>query len=325
VLLAGLLAASQGALVVAIVPINASSPGGRYADPLARAALRPEAAPLPADGFWAATGQIATAYRSLLARLEEIAKSPRIRIRVIGVVRYARESYPMVAIEVSPAPGRKADTRVLLTASVHGNERAGGEAVIRFAESLARSPDLYPSLAADLIPAVNPWGWVYHVRQNGAGKDVNRDFATRRTQEAALVRGYVQSRAQSGGAYDIALDHHESSQSGYFVYQYVNRRSGLGPAFVQAARLAGGPVETMYREGAFAVRDGVLAIPRIALPYVKAFGRLSLEQYVRLSGTRHAYTLESPMSDAFTDRVRVHHEAIRAMIALHRDRQGLPD
>jgi len=50
--------------------------------------------------------------------------------------------------------------------------------------------------------------------------------------------------------------------------------------------------------------------------------RLSLEQHLRLSGTRHSYTLESPLSDAYADRVRIHYEGTRAMLALYARQRG---
>jgi hypothetical protein len=178
-------------------------------------------------------------------------------------------------------------------------------------------------VAFDIIAVVNPWGWVRDSRLNGAGKDINRDFASPNTQEAALARAFVASRVKENGSYHVALDLHESSKSGYFVYQYTGARAGLGPAFARVVELAGKPLEKDYREGSFPVRRGVLSIPAITLPYVSMLGRLSLEQHLRLSGTRHAYTLESPLSDSYGDRVRIHGEGIRAMLNAYLRMRGL--
>ncbi len=42
--------------------------------------------------------------------------------------------------------------------------------------------------------------------------------------------------------------------------------------------------------------------------------QLSLEHYARLHGTRHAYTVESPVDDGIADRVRIHQRAVAVFV-----------
>lgn len=327
--IAVLLLAAGAAVLERSSRINSTSPGGRYADPLAPATQEERsAADRPEPGVdeaydWIPGSREAWSYRVFLARLGDLSSGSRLTMRVIGEAKYGRDAYPVVAATVKETSGGLPRVRVLLTSGVHGNERAGPEALMRFAELLSRSPNLYREVAFDIMPVVNPWGWVRGSRLNGAGKDINRDFASSNTQEADLVRTFVGTRISENGPYHIALDLHESSKAGYFVYQYTGARTGLGPAFARVVELAGRPLEKDYREGSFPVRRGVLSIPAISLPYVRALGRLSLEQYLRLSGTRHAYTLESPLSDVLGDRVRIHGEGLRAMLNAYLRQRGL--
>jgi len=108
------------------------------------------------------------------------------------------------------------------------------------------------------------------------------------------------------GGYDLVLDLHESRKTGYFIYQYLPAAEGFGAAYARLLGRMGRPRENGYREGAFAARDGILSIPAAALPWVALGGRLSLEQYARLHGTRHPYTVETPLRDDLEQRVAVH-------------------
>jgi len=239
------------------------------------------------------------------------APSRKLEKTVLESLPYGRTTFGMHALSFSPAKGVTAKARVLLAAGVHGNEPAGPEALLRFASELAANPRLYPTLAIDIVPMVNPWGWSRDLRYNAKGLDINRDFASHRTREARALRAFILSH----GPYELFMDLHESSKDGYFIYQYLSEEQGYGRAFTDIVRLSGQPREDDYTEAFFKTEDGVLVIPPVALVPVFLAGRLSFEHWMRLEGTRHAYTVETPMDDAFEDRVAVHLRTIRAFLA----------
>jgi hypothetical protein len=243
-------------------------------------------------------------------RVRSLPPSARLRSSVIGSVSYRESSFEVPCLGFPGSREGRGALRVLVVSGVHGTETAGVEAVLRIAELLARDPGRFAAVSIDLVPVINPWGWVYGYRYDGEGEDVNRDFASRRTQEARIVRGLMD---RSGG-YDLVLDLHESKKTGYFIYQYLPAAEGLGATYVRLLRKMGRPRENNYREGAFAARDGILSIPAAALPWIALGGRLSLEQYARLHGTRHAYTVETPLRDDFEQRVTVHVQTVLAFI-----------
>jgi hypothetical protein len=51
-----------------------------------------------------------------------------------------------------------------------------------------------------------------------------------------------------------------------------------------------------------------------ALWWVALARQLSLEHYARRHGTRHAYTVESPVDDGLDDRVRIHLRAVAVFV-----------
>ena len=245
-------------------------------------------------------------WRQVERRIGSLAPAPRLDSRVIGEVSYRGSSYPVHLLRFAAAGTSPRPLRVLLASGVHGTETAGVEALLRLAENIARDPTLYSAATLDIVPVVNPWGWIYGYRYDGEGEDVNRDFSSRRTQEAKILRSFI----DRNGPYDLVIDLHESKKYGYFIYQYLPAEQALGGEYVRMLTRRGKPRENAYREGIFAAVNGILATPATALPWIALGGRLSLEQYTRLRGMRHSYTVETPLRDDFDERVAVHRDTV---------------
>jgi hypothetical protein len=240
--------------------------------------------------------------------IDALPATRRLAVSVLGTVEYRGHAYPLHLL--SFAATRSDRPRVLLVGSVHGTEPAGGRALLELAADLARSPSLLDDVNLDIVPIANPWGWVFGYRYTGNGEDINRDFASSRTQETGLLRRLVRER----GPYDLVMDLHESKKPGYFVYEYLPPGQGLGTAFQGLVEAAGEPLEDRYREWLWRAEDGVLRMPTAALLWFRLARQLSLEHYARLCGTRHAYTVETPVEDAMADRVRIHRLAVAAFV-----------
>lgn len=261
--------------------------------------------PAPGYVFWPQRS-----WRSVEKRLDELPRSWRLSRGVLATVSYRGVSFPIPLLRFRAADGEVRPLRVLLVSGVHGTETSGVEALLSLAADLAREPSAWPGAAIDIVPVANPWGWVYGYRYNGDGEDMNRDFASRRTREAAAIRGLI----HDNGPYDLVMDLHESKKYGYFIYQYLPPGPGLGEQYVRILQDMGKPAQENYREGIFRTRGGILHMPAAILPWIAAAGRLSLEHYARLHGTRQAYTVETPLWDEYTDRVLVHRKAVAAFI-----------
>ena len=240
--------------------------------------------------------------------IDAVPAAKRLTKSVLGTVEYRDKAYPVHLLSFAAAgPDR---SRVLLVGSIHGTEPAGGRALLELAGEMARDPSLLGDVNVDIVPIANPWGWVFGYRYNGNGEDINRDFASSRTPEARMLRGLMRGR----GPYDLVMDLHESKKAGYFVYQYLPPGEGLGTSFAGLVEAAGEPLENRYKEWLWRAEDGVLRIPSAALVWFAMARQLSLEHFARLTGTRQAYTVETPVDDALADRVRIHRRAVAEFV-----------
>ncbi len=240
--------------------------------------------------------------------IDALPPAKRLVKSVLGTIEYRGKSYPVHLLSFAAAGSDR--PRILLVGSVHGTEPAGGRALLELAGAMAGNASLLADVAVDIVPIANPWGWVHGYRYTGNGADINRDFASGRTQESALLRGLMRER----GPYDLVMDLHESKKAGYFVYQYLPPDEGLGASFTGLVEAAGERLEDRYREWFWRAEDGVLRMPTVALWWVAMARQLSLEHYARLHGTRHAYTVETPVDDDLADRVRVHRLAVTTFV-----------
>ncbi len=239
--------------------------------------------------------------------------SRRLESSVLGTVSYrGGPSYPLHLLSFAPRiggdpRGSRPRAKILLVGSIHGTEPAGGEALLELAARLARDPAELADSSIDIVPIANPWGWVYGYRYTGNGADINRDFASNRTEEARLLRGLI----RRNGPYDLVMDLHESKKTGCFLYEYLPPGQGLGEEFVRLVHSMGLPLEGNYQELLWKVDDGVLRMPTAALLWVDLARQLSLDHYTRLHGTRQSYTIETPLDEPIERRVAVHIAAVR--------------
>ena len=264
------------------------------------------------------TGRVCTPVRTnqvLEADLDATCRHwPALTMETLGTVAYGDFQAPIWHIAFAPA-GR-VEQRVLLTGGVHGDEPAGTAALIAFVERLAREPERFAHTAFDLIPLVNPWGWVHNRRRNGANADINRDFVRFAQQETRIVRDFL-----AGRAYDLAVDLHEDDEAkGFYLYQIANTKTALSRAIIAAQRDRGYAIAQDVRMVIFKTRDGLIRAPLWSL-HAASFGRRqSLINYARLQGHEDAFLIETPSRQRFADRVRMHATALDMLLDdLHRD------
>jgi hypothetical protein len=285
--------------VAAIVAVNAAV----VAVIITRSHPRATNWPGPSFTFWPERR-----WGEVEAWIDALPATKRLTTSVLGTIEYRDKAFPVHLLSFAASgPDRP---RVLLVGSIHGTEPAGGRALLELAGEMARDPALLAEAAVDIVPIANPWGWVHGYRYTGNGEDINRDFASSRTQESALLRGLMRER----GPYDLVMDLHESKKAGYFVYQYLPPDEGLGASFAGLVESSGERLEDRYREWFWRAEDGVLRMPTVALWWMALARQLSLEHYARLHGTRHAYTVETPVDDEIADRVRIHQLAVAAFV-----------
>jgi len=82
----------------------------------------------------------------------------------------------ILCVRISGAFAGHDPIRLGLFAGIHGDEPAGCAALVELAASLAADPERVAGYELFLYPVVNPIGFERGTRQNGAGKDLNREF-----------------------------------------------------------------------------------------------------------------------------------------------------
>jgi len=226
----------------------------------------------------------------------------------IGRVSYPGFEAPLWRVLFQPDGTVK--YRILFSAGIHGNEPAGAECALRFVEAIARKPEKYKDIAFDIIPLVNPWGWTHDIRFNQAGIDINRDFASLNSQEAKIIK-----QALAANKYNIMFDLHEDpGAKGFYMYQYGLEDRQVGEQIVAAIHDMGYPVEQDVKMVLLKTRNGIIDAPMWGLKYMRLTGQLSIGNYYRLYHSPYVFTVETPMSLPFEDRLIIQQTAVDMLV-----------
>lgn len=244
-----------------------------------------------------------------LTRLETIAaSSDLLSLEILDTVHYDNTAYPIPRLAYSPEDNAR--YRILLVAGVHGNEPAGPEALMRFVEDLAKGDALYPGVAFDIVPILNPWGWVHRKRRNGAQQDLNRDFNSFKAPESQLIRDFYVRHS-----YEAIIDLHEDGHTtGFYYYRLANPDFGLCRHIIDRVREAGHPIEDGRVMKIFRARDGIITSGMWSLHLARAIRQFSMTNYFRIEGSPNVFLFETPSKQPFETRVSMHRSALEALL-----------
>ncbi len=164
-------------------------------------------------------------HAEVLSFLDDLARqSSNVRVERLGLSQQGREM-PLVLLADQ---GRFDPSRptVMVIDQQHGNEPAGGEAVLALAQQFASGPNaaLLQKVNLVLVPRGNPDGAERFTRVTANGIDVNRDHLLLRTPEARLLAAAtLRYRPQ------VVLDLHEFTVGGRWIDKFgaVMKYDGL--------------------------------------------------------------------------------------------------
>lgn len=253
---------------------------------------------------------------SLQARVEGLADTGILTLEIPGSVSYADTAYPIRML--SRHRSGKSKVNVLLTGGIHGNEPAGTEFLLQFAETLEKDPSAWPEIHFDIIPVVNPWGWVHAARRNGEGRDLNREFGTFKAPESVLMQQVFKRKR-----YDLIVDFHEDGHvGGFYFYRLATPDEALCRSMIEAVRSAGNPVHDGRVMKIFRAKEGIITSPLWSLKLARTIRQLSMSNYFRLEGCPHAFLFESPKRLPLETRVAMHGAALtRLLDSLQKNRK----
>ncbi len=200
--------------------------------------------------------------------------------------------------------------KILINAGIHGNEPASVACVMQLLEQLVEHPHQFGSVTIDIIPIVNPWGWVHDIRFNHDGIDINRDFSTFDSQESRIITKFLKDRH-----YDLMLDLHEDpSAGGFYLYQYGIDDLTIAENLIDTIRNMGYPIEENVSMVILKTENGIIDAPMWGLRYMRITGQLTLSNYYRLNNSPHVYTIETPTSLPMAHRLTMQRTAVGVLI-----------
>ncbi len=145
--------------------------------------------------------------------------------------------------------------RLGLFAGVHGDEPAGCLAAAQFAAALGAEPSRAAGYDLTFFPACNPVGLEAGTRENGRGKDLNREFWQGSPEpEVAILEAELRAHRFDG----IITLHTDDTSEGLYGYSHgrLLDEALLKPALAAAARIL--PCDPRERIDGFAARQSVI-------------------------------------------------------------------
>lgn len=194
--------------------------------------------------------------RTLLAPLAAPAVARTLQRSVVGDFRSGARSYAIPCFRFAGPVADHEPIRLGLFAGVHGDEPAGGAALVEFLVSLAADPERARGYELFVYPIVNPTGCEDGTRHNRAGRDLNREFWRESTQpEVRSLETELRARRFHGL---IAL-HADDTCEGHYGYSHGCELDDalLRPALLAAERVL--PRDRRATIDGFTAREGVIA------------------------------------------------------------------
>jgi len=210
--------------------------------------------------------------------------------------------YPLVAYKLGSAP-----RRAYVSAGMHGDEPAGPIALLELVRD-----GFFDSSALSWVvcPVLNPTGLALAQRENHQGKDLNRDYLSRRTDEVAGHASWLH-----GQAYDFALSLHEDWESTGFYYYEINQGQDCPERYPLISAAVG---EVMAMEPELVIDDHQVRQPGWIYHESEPDEPERWPEAIFLAkiGCPLSFTFETPSSAPLERRVLAHKAAMRAALSV---------
>lgn len=238
-------------------------------------------------------------YFEVVERLKRLG----VPLELLGCVHdYPIYQTRLVSSAAAPRP-------VLITGGVHGDEPAGVESVLRF---LGRDNSaLLERFSFQVIPCINPTGYVHGTRETREGVDINRGFEGDDAPEVAIVK-----KAIGNTQYVLAMDFHEDyDATGFYLYEGRRNEDYIGSALAAAAKAVGPIDPDDPGEDAPDIAEGVYQIS-------PTWGTVGLAPYLLHFHSEHVIIPETPTVWQLDQRVALHLTVLDTTLTLISGQEG---
>ena len=161
-----------------------------------------------------------------------------------------------------------------------------------------------------IIPVINPWGFSQNIRFNKQGIDVNRDFASFKSQESKIIKSYI-----TGKQYNLMIDLHEDPDSkAFYIYQYGRPDTKIPEKIVNKIHKMGYPIEQDVNMVILKTENGIIDAPMWGLWYMRLTRQLSIANFYRLHNSKEVFTIETPTHLPLKERILIQTTAVHVLI-----------
>lgn len=193
-----------------------------------------------------------------------------------------------------------------LSAGIHGDEPAGTEALILWAENNISFLRSTPCL---VLPCLNPWGLAHNNRLDERGRDLNRAYQNKRI---PLVSAHT--KLLSGRTFHVAFGLHEDYDAqGLYIYEVRRKRESWGEELLRSVE-GMIPFETRSRIDGQPARRGLIR-RRVS---ARKFEEMPEAIYLHVHHALRTYTVETPSEFALDQRVTAQVRVLDAVVPLAR-------
>lgn len=194
-------------------------------------------------------------YASLAADIRTL-QSAVFDVQGIGGLKFAGKDYEFLKVVSRPSASPYAvQVPICLVAGVHGDEPDGILAALELARRFARSPQLVSNYALTIYPCVSPVGYERMTRENGSGKDLNREFfRDSREEEVAVMERELRAHEFTG----FIGGHSDYESFGIYAYATgaVLSERLAKPALFQASSII--PINTNAMIDGHPAQNGII-------------------------------------------------------------------
>lgn len=238
------------------------------------------------------------------------AASAHVLLTDIGRITYPEFETPVWYVAYRPF--QPALTRVLVLAGVHGDAAAGVDYLVDFISKRADPTDA-AGYDMDIIPIVNPWGYVHDRPFNRNGVEIGRDFATFDSHEARVVRRFLREKR-----YDLVIDLREDPDAaGFYMWQYGLADETVSAGIVSSVQADGYPIEKDTSLVFLKPRNGIVAAPMWGLAILRLSRQLTLAGYVRQNVSDVVFAVVTPSQRPLAERVAMQRIAVEMLLSAY--------
>lgn len=201
--------------------------------------------------------------------------------------------------------------QVLVLAGTRGNETGGLEFALTLIERLRSPPGSDTLYDLDVIPMVNPWGWVHDRPFTQEGIDIVDDFNRFDSREARIIRRFLRDKR-----YDLVLDLREDPRArGFYLRQYAIGRVGASARIIDRLRAAGYPIESDSGRILLNPQNGIVDMPGWILAVMRSTRQLTMAGYIRRNVSNRVFSVVTPANFPLSDRISMQRVAAEALLA----------